>query len=179
VHPRIKKSALGLWLSTFALLALVIAGVFWALERGTDTAAMAPLPRNSAVPVSSGGQLPLANDEPPVPEDQPTAADQDQESQPAAARRGSRNNRGRNNLPQANNPSFQELPPAAAPQTPAAEAPPAQAPAPQADLPAAVSGEVPSTPEPAPETAAPPGAVETPPGPLPEPERASEAPVPP
>ena len=175
VHPRIKKSGLGLWVSTFAVLALVIAGIFWALERSLDTASVAPLPRNSVVPANQPGVF----DPPPEPEsrtDEPRAPGD--ESEPRTARRGSRSKAGR----QANTPPAQEQPAASAPVAPPAETPATpQEPAPQPTPPAAVSGDTPAASEPPPETQAPPSApVESAPSPPPEqaPERANEAPVP-
>jgi serine/threonine protein kinase len=66
VHPRTKSSGLGMWISTLAVLAFVIAGFFWALERNADKNAAA------SAPAPSG-----ADDAPPVP---------DHSSRPAATR---------------------------------------------------------------------------------------------
>ena len=183
VHPRIKKTGLGIWVSTFAVLALVIAGVFWALERNTSGAELTPPPRNSVVPASSRGQLPAKLDELPQPDPQaeepPAPADPETTQAPASSgtRRGARSKGGRNTAPQAEAPQQQQ--PATAPQAPAAAAPSAQEPSPQAAPPAASSSDVPTGPEPAPETNLPPSAVEAPtsPPPEPEPEQSSEAPV--
>jgi serine/threonine-protein kinase len=68
VHPRTKSSGLGIWISTFAVLALVIAGFFWALERNSDRNTVTQQAADSAKPSVEPS---LKLDPPPEPEPRP------------------------------------------------------------------------------------------------------------
>ncbi|HKU37177.1 MAG TPA: serine/threonine-protein kinase, partial [Polyangiales bacterium] len=75
VHPRIRKSGLGIWVSAFAVLAVVIGGLFWALDRSTDVRAVQTPPgvRHDAVPAEQAPST-LEESAPPDPRAEPAAS---------------------------------------------------------------------------------------------------------
>jgi serine/threonine protein kinase len=185
VHPRTKSSGLAMWVSTFAVLALVIAGFFWALERNAEKNASAtvpspgldelpPEPERQRTPASRNANEPRAREHESAPAETETVTD-GQDLQPGAAP-GSRRDRSRarragsNGVAQPPSPGelgaelaipSDELEPEAPPSP--ADSPQDPAAAPSGDAPAAAKSEATPEPKPVPEPAAPPPSAAAPP----------------
>jgi serine/threonine protein kinase len=96
VYPRTKSDGLGMWISTLAVLALVIAGFFWALERNADKNASANAPEptgseDSPPAPDHTGKLPAKPAEPATSNTQPSGASPTEASD---VQPGSRRDRG-------------------------------------------------------------------------------------
>lgn len=204
VYPRARSSGLGIWISTFAVLALVIAGFFWALERNADKNASAsvpergleglpPEPERPRAPASPSRNEARAREPEPVPPNAANeAANEGQDLQP-----GSRRDRGRARRGAAASSDGVALPPSPlepgvefaapgdelAPDEPAPPSP--TAPSAAQDPAAAPNGDVPPAGESEPAPSAPttdpasppPSAAAPPPANAPKPEPAPETPV--
>jgi serine/threonine-protein kinase len=182
VHPRTKTGGLGMWISTLAVLALVIAGFFWALERNADKNASANAPEpaapgsdNSPPSPDHTAKLPAKPEEPASSNTEPSgAAPTEPDVQPGSRRdrgRARRGATGANGVAQppapfeptdpaavsGDMPVPEDLPPSADPAAPSGEAPAAKAEPTPEQPPAAEqappSAAAPAAPSPAPEAA--------------------------
>lgn len=186
VHPRANSGGLGIWISALTVLALAIAGFFWALERNADKNASA----NGPAPTGAADSPPAlenrerehsrSNAEPTA--THPSAA----QDVPAGSRR--ERARARHGATSANGVALPPAPSAASELVPSdepdLEAQGAPTAAPSGEAPAAKSEPAPdqassaAAPEPAPPTAPPSAAAPpAPPSPAPEPSPAPQ-PVP-
>jgi serine/threonine protein kinase len=191
VHPRVKSSGMGVWISAFAALALLISGFFWVIERSSERAIEArttPPSRGSSVPAAPRSAVT------PVPVARPTPAPADAlpeavpEAPPAAAVESRRDNaspraRAKKAGASATSPAGEtQVPVEAAPNTPnAPEAPELPAPEETPPPPAAEQPAPPAanaSPEPAPpaEPAAPPENAPPEPEPAPSPPESQVSP---